>query len=108
MITGICRLPIDLRNGILCAGLRTTSDKALIELAQKKLDDKTIEKDEKADILAGLGCITSEEFINQFLNSTLETDLFLDALNSVVTGNAASFDVLIQFITENIGKIQNA
>jgi len=65
--------------------------------------------DEKADILAGLGCIASEKVINEFLELTLEkSDLLFDAINSICMGNAASFNVLMKFIVQNIETIQHA
>nr|XP_012230690.1 PREDICTED: uncharacterized protein LOC105677005 [Linepithema humile] len=97
-------LPADLRSGILCAGLRTANNETLQKALEKLYKNAT--KDEQADILAGLGCITSEEVVNEFLKSTLDTDLLYDALNSVCTSNTASFNILIKFIVENIQKIQ--
>jgi len=73
---------------------------------------KTIEdKDEKADILAGLGCATSKEIIQKFLALTLEKDSAIDifaALNSICAGNAESFDILVEFINDKIETIHNA
>jgi hypothetical protein len=106
MIIGIHRLPTDLRRGILCAGLRTANNETMKKALNKYIN--STDEDEKADILGGLGCITSKEIINEFLLLTFEKDLLFDALNSVCTGNAASFNVIMKFIVQNIEKIKNA
>lgn len=106
MIIGICRLPADLRRGILCAGLRTATNETLQKALEKHKN--VTDENEKTDILVGLGCITSDEIINEFLESTLGTDLVLDALNSVCSGNVASFNVLINFIIRHIAEIEEA
>ncbi|XP_024878007.1 aminopeptidase N-like [Temnothorax curvispinosus] len=99
----------DLRSGILCAGLRN----AEVDTWNKALEKyKTIQdKDEKADVLAGLGCAKSKEIANRFLKSSLEENSVVDvfaAMNSVCAGNPESFDVLIEFINTYIEDIQKA
>ncbi|XP_071569030.1 aminopeptidase N-like [Temnothorax nylanderi] len=99
----------DLRSGILCAGLRNAN----LDTWNKTLEKyKTIQdKDEKADVLAGLGCAKSKEIANRFLKSSLEENSVVDvfaAMNSVCAGNAESFDVLIEFINTYIEDIQEA
>ncbi|XP_011050630.1 PREDICTED: aminopeptidase N-like [Acromyrmex echinatior] len=99
----------DLRRGILCAGLRNASPQIWNATLQKYKTTK--DKDEKADILAGLGCATSKETIQKFLALTLEKDSDIDifaALNSICAGNAESFDILIEFIKDKIETIHNA
>ncbi|KYN14240.1 Aminopeptidase N [Trachymyrmex cornetzi] len=98
----------DLRRGILCAGLRNASAQIWNATLQKY--KTTEDKDEKADILAGFGCATSKETIQKFLALTLEKDSDIDifaALNSICAGNAESFDILVEFINDNIETIHN-
>ncbi|KYN33599.1 Aminopeptidase N [Trachymyrmex septentrionalis] len=99
----------DLRRGILCAGLRNASAQIWNATLQKY--KTTEDKDEKADILAGLGCATSKENVQKFLALTLEKDSDIDifaALNSICAGNHESFDILVEFINDKIETIHNA
>ncbi|XP_018399656.1 PREDICTED: aminopeptidase N-like [Cyphomyrmex costatus] len=97
----------DLRRGILCAGLRNASAQIWNEALQKYKTTK--DKDEKADILAGLGCATSKEIVQKFLALTVEKDSHVDifaVVNSIYAGNAESFDILVEFINDNIETIR--
>lgn len=101
------RLPMDLRSGILCAGLRNTDEKTWNMTLERYLGSTN--EDEKAAILNGLGCVTSENITKKFLALTIEDNPVVnifDALASIYTGNSASFDVLIEFIQKNMEKIQ--
>lgn len=100
----------DIRSGILCAGLRNEKNPQTWYQTLQKYNT-TGDKDEKKDILAGLGCATSKEIVQKFLELTLEKKLDVDifaAMNSVLNGNPESFDIIEQFINNNSEKIQNA
>ncbi|XP_011865488.1 PREDICTED: uncharacterized protein LOC105560735 [Vollenhovia emeryi] len=98
----------DLRSGIICAGLRKAEYETWNTTLQKYKSSK--DKDEQADILAGLGC-ASKETAQKFLALTLEespdVDIFA-AMNSICDGNAETFDILVQFINDNIEKVHKA
>ncbi|XP_025986513.2 aminopeptidase N [Solenopsis invicta] len=100
---------IDIRSGILCAGLREASAETWNKTLTKY--KSVTDNDEKRDILAGLGCTTANEIIQRFLDLSIEKDPVIDVfatMNSIAAGNAKSFEILINFINNNIEKIQKA
>lgn len=99
-------MPADLRNGILCAGIRNADQ----ETWNKTLDKYTSTKDsdKKAEILNILGCATSEEIVQNFLLLSIEEDHVIDVfttLDTIYEHNLGCFDIVIDFILENIDKI---
>lgn len=108
IISQLRSLNPDLRNGILCAALRKVDAQKWNKTLEKY--KTTEDKDEKAAILAGLGC-ASTKIAHTFLQLTLEEEPVIDifsAMNSINADNAESFDVLINFINENIETIRKA
>jgi len=97
-----------MKNGILCAGSRKADEETWKKILGKYTTTK--DEDEKADLLAALGC-ASKENAKIFLALTLEKDPIVDifaAINSIYAGNPESSDILIEFINNNIEKIQKA
>ncbi|XP_072748201.1 aminopeptidase N [Anoplolepis gracilipes] len=103
------QLSPDLKKGIICAGLRKEDITTWKKAEQKYRNSK--DKDEQAEILAGLGCTTSDDITNTFLNLSIGenpiTDIF-SVMNSIATGNAQSFDILLNFINTHSEEIQKA
>lgn len=96
-----------MRSGILCAGLRDT-DANIWSKTVYKYKNST-DKNEKADILAGLGCVSNIEIVQNFLELTTEEDSAIDifdAMNSICAGNAKSFNILLNFVNNNTEIIQ--
>lgn len=103
----IYRLPPDLKNGIICAGLRKGKAETWNKVAEKYKKNE----EEQANILTGLGC-ASKEIANAFLNSTIGKDSIIDvfsAMNTIAERNAEAFEILLDFINgPYIKEIQEA
>lgn len=101
------RMPIDLRDGIICAGLRK-ADQATWNTTLEMYRNSTDEK-EKAAILKGLGCVQSEEIIETFLQLSLDDKAVInifDAMNTICQNNPGSFDLLLDFMRNNFEVIR--
>ncbi|XP_014472136.1 PREDICTED: aminopeptidase N-like [Dinoponera quadriceps] len=98
------KVPTDMREGVLCAGLRH---------ADQNTWNKTLNKyegaaeDEKKMILNGLGCSQSNKILRIFLEESLKRDNMdiFKTLNAICMNNAGSFDIIINFLNENIDQI---
>ncbi|EFN87059.1 aminopeptidase N [Harpegnathos saltator] len=102
------KLPADLRDVILCAGLRY-ADQHRWNVTLEKYKN-TNDESEKAAILNGLGCVQSKKIIETFLDLSLEDkpDIgIFETLNTIYSNNAGCFDILMDFINKNIEKIHS-
>lgn len=96
----------DLKNGIICAGLRKGNEETWEKIVEKYKNNT----DEQANILTGLGC-ASKDIVNKFLNSTIEKDPIIDilsAMSTIADRNAEAFEILLNFTNAHIQEIQEA
>lgn len=99
---GFCRWQ-DLKNDILCAGLRHANN--VTNVLAKYLNSTG---DEKKAILNGLGCNMNKSMVITLLEMSITTkeENVFDAMASVHSNNPGSFDVLFEFIQRNITQIK--
>ncbi|XP_032684080.1 aminopeptidase N-like [Odontomachus brunneus] len=100
-------LPVDLQYGILCAGVRQADQKTWNTTLEKYKN--STDPNEKVMIWNALGCAQHKEVIQTFLEVSLQDkiediDIF-DTINIIATNNYKSFDVVMDFIFENIEEI---
>ncbi|XP_020287765.1 aminopeptidase N-like, partial [Pseudomyrmex gracilis] len=95
----------DLKNDILCVGLRHANYLTLANVLDKYLNSTG---DEKKAILNGLGCNMNKSMVITLLEMSITTkeENVFDAMASVHSNNPGSFDVLFEFIQRNITQIK--
>lgn len=103
------RLDADLKNNILCVGLRTADEKTW-DTTLKNLWDSTVDQDEKNGLLPIMGCSGTIKILRKFLMSSLETNSTIDfniAVQAVISDNAEGVDLVLDVITTELEKIKN-
>lgn len=100
-------LDVNLKNNIICAGLRTanadTWKKTLANLQVIK------DEDERKTMFALLACPDSKEILKNFINSTLEKDSvlsFSSAVQSVVSEHNEGVDIAIDMLKSEQKRIK--
>ena len=102
------RLDADLKNNILCAGLRTADEKTW-NTTLKNLWDSTVDQDEKNGLLSIMGCSGTIKILKKFLMSSLETNSTIDfniAVQAVISDNPEGVDLVLEVITTELEKIK--
>ena len=103
------RLDADLKNNILCAGLRTADEKTWTK-TMETLMKSTVDQDEKNGLLPIMGCSGSTEILRKFLMSSLVANSTVDfniAVQAVISDNPAGLNLALDVITTEREKIKN-
>ena len=103
------RLDADLKNNILCVGLRTADEKTWNK-TMETLMKSTVDQDEKNGLLPIMGCSGSTEILRKFLMLSLVADSTVDfniAVQAVISDNPAGLNLALDVITTEREKIKN-
>ena len=103
------RLDADLKNNILCVGLRTADQKTW-DKTMETLMNSIVDQDEKNGLLPIMGCSGSIEILKTFLLSSLEKNSTVDfniAVQAVISDNPAGLNLVLDVINAEREKIKN-
>lgn len=102
------QLDIDLKNEILCAGVRNANDSAW-QTTKKYLVESMKDEEENEALMLPLACSNSFTILEQYLKSTLQKKSVIDfqiAVAHVVSRNPASVHLVYNFVINEYANIQ--
>ncbi|XP_033344413.1 aminopeptidase N-like [Bombus vosnesenskii] len=98
---------IDLKNNILCDGIRSANKKVWNYTLTELL--KTKDEDEKKSLLSLLACSESVDLLKEYLHMSIQenaTVTFNNAVLNVVSQNAKGVSIALEVLTNEIEKIK--